>query len=65
MKTNATFQSDEGARVQSEQLGTQRKWLLFVGQELCGILHARTEAEALDRVAKFQRPFRVELAMAQ
>jgi hypothetical protein len=65
MKTNTTFQSGEGARVQSEHLGTRRKWLLFVGQGLYGFVHARTEAEALDRVAKFQRPFRLELAKEQ
>ena len=65
MKTNTTFQSGEGARVQSEQLGTQSKWLLFVGEELYGFVHACTEAEALDRVAKFQRPFRAELAKEQ
>ena len=62
MKTNTTFQSGKRAQVQSEQLGTQRKWLLFVGEELYGFVHACSEAEALDRVAAFQRPFRVELA---
>ena len=65
MKTNTTFQSGGTAQVQSEQLGTRRKWLLFVGQELYGFVHARSEAEALDRVARFQRPFRVELAKEQ
>ena len=65
MKTNTTFQSGEGARVQSEQLGTQRTWLLFVGEELYGFVHAGFEAEALDCVAAFQRPFRAELAQEQ
>ena len=65
MKTNTTFQSGVRAQVQSEQLGTQRKWLLFVGEELYGFVHACTEAEALDRVAAFKRPFRVELAKEQ
>ena len=65
MKTNTTFRTGERAQVQSEQLGTQRKRLLFVGQERYGFVHACTEAEALDRVAAFQRPFRVELAKEQ
>ena len=65
MKTNTTFQSGEGARVQSEQLGIGRKWLLFVGEELYGFVHTGSEAEALDRVAKFQRTFQVELAKEQ
>ena len=46
-------------------MATRRKWLLFVGHELYGFVHAGSEAEALDRAAKFQRPFRVELVKEQ
>jgi len=65
MKTNTTISAGEGARVQSEQLSTPRKWDLFIGNEPFGFVHASSEREALDRVAAFQRPFRAVLAADQ
>jgi hypothetical protein len=62
MKTNTTISAGDGARVQSEQSGTQKKWNLFIGNEPYGFVHANSEAEALDRVAAFRKPFRAELA---
>jgi len=63
MKTNTTNQTEGArARVQSEQSRTQRKWNLFIGNEPYGFVHATTEAEALERVAAFKRPFRAVLA---
>ncbi|HNR71746.1 MAG TPA: hypothetical protein PKJ00_10235 [Verrucomicrobiota bacterium] len=59
MKTNTTNQTEnEGAQLRSEQSGKQRKYNLFVGEEVYGFVHASSEAEALDRVAAFKKPFR-------
>jgi N-formylglutamate amidohydrolase len=63
MKTNTTNQAkNEGAQLRSEQSGKQQKYNLFVGEEIYGFVHASSEAEALDRVAAFRKPFRAELA---
>jgi N-formylglutamate amidohydrolase len=65
MKTNSnTHQnSDAGAQLRSEQSRRQqRKYNLFVGEEIYGFVHASSEAEALDRVAAFKKPFRAVLA---
>ncbi|GEM_PF-1103080 len=48
----------EGFRGQSQQAGSQIKWNLFIGDEPYGFVHATSEAEALDRVRAFKRPFR-------
>ncbi len=40
----------------------QQKWNLYIGDEPYGFVHASSEAEALDRVAAFKRPFRAEPA---
>jgi len=39
----------------------QQKWNLFLGTECYGFVHASSEAEALDRVRAFGKPFRAEL----
>lgn len=67
MKTNTTKETGRRAQEQSEQVGTarQRKWNLFIGDEPYGFVHASSEAEALDRVAAFKRPFRAVLAPEQ
>ncbi len=44
------------------ELKQQKKWNLFIGDEPYGFVHASSEAEALDRVAAFKRPFRAEPA---
>ena len=36
----------------------QQRWNLFVGSEPYGFVHASSEAEALDRVVGFNKPFR-------
>lgn len=66
MKTNTTNQTSRRAQEQSEQSGTrQKKWNLFIGEEIYGFVHAGSEAEALERVAAFKRPFRAVLAAGQ
>jgi len=63
MKTTTTTKTTMKAQEQSEQLSTkQQKWNLFVGEEIYGFVHAASEAEALERVAAFKRPFRAVLA---
>ena len=42
----------------SQQLNKQIKWNLFIGDEPYGFVHASSEAEALERVRAFKRPFR-------
>ena len=65
MNTNTTIKTAGKALEQSEQVGTQRKWNLFIGEEAYGFVHAASEAEALDRVAAFRKPFRAVLAADQ
>ena len=43
---------------QSQPGSKQIKWNLFIGDEPYGFVHASSEAEALDRVRAFNRPFR-------
>jgi hypothetical protein len=43
----------------------QQKWNLFIGDGPYGFVHASSEAEALDRVAAFKKPFRAVLAPEQ
>lgn len=64
MKTNTTIKTEGRAQEQSEQVGTarQQKWNLYIGDEPYGFVHATSQAEALDRVAAFKRPFRAVLA---
>ena len=67
MKTNTTNQDQqEGLRSNPNKSGTQqKKWNLFIGEEVYGFVHAASEAEALARVAAFKRPFRAVLAAGQ
>jgi len=58
VKTNTTTKTERRAQEQSEQVTTQIKWNLFIGDEPYGFVHASSEAEALDRVRAFKRPFR-------
>jgi hypothetical protein len=57
----------QGLQSRPEQVGTakQRKWNLFIGDEPYGFVHANSQAEALDRVAAFKKPFRAVLAPEQ
>ena len=60
MKTNDTkTEKVEEAQLQPEmkQRETLKKYHLFVGDEIYGFVHACSEAEALDRVAAFKKPF--------
>ena len=58
MKTSTTKETEGKAQEQSEQLGTQKKWDLFIAEEPYGFVHATSEADALSQVARFNRPFR-------
>ena len=48
----------QGLHSRSQQVNRQIKWNLFIGDEPYGFVHASSEAEALDRVRAFKRPFR-------
>jgi hypothetical protein len=56
MKTQTTEIQNQGS--QSQLVSKQIKWNLFIGDEPYGFVHASSEAEALDRVRAFKRPFR-------
>jgi hypothetical protein len=57
MKTH-TENNEFKLRAPSQPELKQQKWNLFVGNEPYGFVHASSEAEALDRVAAFKKPFR-------
>jgi hypothetical protein len=63
MKTNTD--SELRLKAPSHPELRQQKWNLFIGDQPYGFVHASSEREALDRVAAFKRPFRVELAADQ
>jgi len=67
MQTNIKSPTDQNAEVQAQSQSElkQRKWNLFMGEEPYGFVHASSEAEALDRVRAFRRPFRAVLAPEQ
>jgi hypothetical protein len=58
MKTQNPEHQIQGLLSRSEQVSKQGKWNLFIGDEPYGFVHASSEAEALDRVRAFKRPFR-------
>ena len=58
MKTQNPENQIQGLLSRSEQVSKQIKWNLFIGDEPYGFVHASSEAEALDRVRAFKRPFR-------
>ena len=58
MKTQYPDNQIQGLLSRPEQVGKQIKWNLFIGNEPYGFVHASSEAEALDRVRAFKRPFR-------
>jgi hypothetical protein len=58
MKPQIPENQIQGLLSRPEQGGKQIKWALFIGDECYGFVHASSEAEALDRVRAFKRPFR-------
>ena len=58
MKTQNPETQIQGLQSQTEQVSKQIKWNLLIGDEPYGFVHASSEAEALDRVRAFKRPFR-------
>ena len=58
MKTQNPDNQMKGLQSRPEQVNKQIKWNLLVGDECYGSVHASSEAEALDRVRAFKRPFR-------
>ena len=58
MKTQNPETQIQGLQSRPEQVSKQIKWNLLIGDEPYGFVHASSEAEALDRVRAFKRPFR-------
>jgi hypothetical protein len=58
MKTQTPEIQIQGLQSRPEQVSKQIKWNLFIADEPYGFVHASSEAEALDRVRAFKRPFR-------
>ena len=58
MKTTLHQNQTSGLQSRTEQVSKQIKWNLLIGDEPYGFVHASSEAEALDRVRAFKRPFR-------